>query len=386
MYRDKTYAKIIGFFTFAFLFLSVFNSVGLCEDKTEELLKIKFDRFKVEIFPLIIPLKNGMAVPTYENMAITSALLSEEIGNVLAFDSKLNVVIFKTTRSTKPLEFRMPTKGSEIFFLVSFTETPQIMLVQGKTEDKIIKINGKYILGSLLTSIDLKPLGIVVKSDEVSEVLLVKAVESEIGKLIKMKPGWIGIQGQTVTEQLSKILLTNYGVVITNVYEGGPAYKAGLKRGDVIIEIDKTTVKTLKDLQDLLSTKFSEEKIQVKFLRDGSVREVSITLEEIPEELLPQKPQKDSIKGVELTEIPENVKKTLKTPIKGAYVSKVREDSNALGIIKEGDIIVEVNRKTVENLQEAQNALLSSSEQDMLILLYRQDSFQYVIIPYKKSR
>ncbi len=220
------------------------------------------------------------------------------------------------------------------------------MLVKGAINDSKILIQGKHIPGSLLISLDLIPLGIVTKSDTVSEVLLIKPFYSEINRLIKRKPGWLGLQGQTVTQELGKILLVSEGVVITNIYEGGPADKAGLKRGDVIVEADGSSIKELKNLQSIISTKFAGENINLKILREGIQKNFSVTVEEPPEILIQTKSSITSgIKGVEITEIPEKLKANLKKSITGALVKKISEDSPALGILKEDDIIVEINKK-----------------------------------------
>lgn len=93
-----------------------------------------------------------------------------------------------------------------------------------------------------------------------------------------------------------------------------------------------------------------------------------------------------SIKGVEITEIPENLKKSLKKSIKGVFVKKISEDSPALGILKNEDIIIEINKKSINSYKEFNEILQQSGNNDLLILVYRQDNFQYVIIPGQKSR
>lgn len=109
---------------------------------------------------------------------------------------------------------------------------------------------------------------------------MIKPFYSEINKLIKRKPGWLGLQGQTITAELGKIMSVSEGVVITNIYEGGPADKAKLRRGDVIVAADSFKITELKDLQNILSTKFAGETINLEIMKDGIKKDYSIILEE----------------------------------------------------------------------------------------------------------
>jgi len=278
--------------------------------------------------------------------------------------------------------FSKPSGTDEVFFLFDASQK-HIFIVKGKVKDKVVDIQGKKPPGSLLLSIDLKPLGIVTKSDETSEALLIASVSSEINKLIKRKQGWLGLQAQTVTQELGKVLSVNYGAVVTNIYEGGPSDKAGLKRGDVIIEADGLKIKELKDLQNLISTKFAGESVFLRVLRDGVQKDFPVVLEESPQTMIPSIPQ---IKGVEISDIPETVKSNLRKSVKGVFVKKMSEDSPALGILREGDIIVEINKKSITTQKEFNEAISQAGQNDLLILVYRQDSFQYVIIPLQRLR
>jgi len=388
MLTDKTYSKaVIRILILISIILFASNSLH-CEENFSTSIKNRFDRIYQRFSDSLIPLQEGVAVAIDKNYGILPATLVEKVKNpVVAIDSKLNLAVIKLERSFNPVIFEVPATKDEMFFLLTLLEEPSVLLVKGKFKDSKIEIQGKQIPGSLLLSLDLIPLGVVTESVSISEVLLIKPFYSEINKLIKRKPGWLGLQGQTVTNELGKILLVSEGVVITNIYEGGPSDRAGLKRGDVIIEADSFKVKELKDLQSIMATKFAGEIINLKVLRDGIQKDFSVTLEEPPETLLQAKPLYPSqLKGVEITEIPEKVRETLKKSIKGVFVKKVNEDSPALGILKDEDIIIEINKKPLNNLKDF-NELMSKTEgSDLLILVYRQDSFQYVIVPGQKSR
>lgn len=386
MFTNKGHTKTLVFFLFSIVIFLFFPLLSFGSDDLEKIIRSKIEEINKNFLPALITLENGIAVLFSENIALAPSSIIDDDKKILAIDSKLKISLFKTEGLKRGIEFKNPDKNSTIFFLLSRNESFNILLVNGKVEDNLIKVEGKHVLGSLLISIDLKPLGIVVQNDDnISEALVIKDSEQEIMKLINRKSGWLGIQGQTVTEDLKKILFTNYGVIVTNVYEGGPAYKAGIKRGDIIIEVDTLPIKDIKDLQNLMSTKFSGENIQLKIMRNNSKIEINLILEDPPEIINNIKPVSSSIPGLEITEIPISIKQTLRNNIKGVFINRVMESSPALGILKNGDIIVEINKKEVNNTQEFYE-MLSKSSGDLLILVYRQNNFQYVIIPSQKFR
>lgn len=401
--KNYTKALIIIFCLFLFLKASAF-----AEEDFKKQLNDRFNFIKDQLSWSVLPvvqdenpesLINAVAID--KNLAIIPA---NSIGGgqlslkdkpekvyVVAIDSGLNIAIVKIDRQLNPVKnFQTPSEKDNIFLLITVQDTPYIHIVKGKLQDKTIMIEGKYVPGSLLVSPDLLPIGIITRSDKISEALALNFFYSEIKKLFSQKPGWLGIQGQSITRDMEKIFLVSEGVVITNIYENGPSDKAGLKRSDVIVEVNGVKIKDLKSLQDFLATKFAGEVVNIKIMRDGSLKNISITLEEPPESLVSVKPMTISkapeIKGVEVTEIPETIKSGLRKSIKGVFVKKISENSPVLGILKEGDIVIEINKQPISSLKDFNEVMAQAGQRDLLVLVYRQDSFQYVIIPLQKSR
>lgn len=389
MFADKSYTKNIIALSISFLLTIILTNYSYCEDNIVKIMKDKVNIINQRISNSLIPLNNGIAIAIDKNHAIAPASAVEEIKNfsLIGLDSKLNLAILKLNRDLYPLSFVPPSKEDELFFLLTISEKPVTSLVKGYSEGNKIKIEGKYPDGSLLLSFNLSPIGIVIKSESISEVLLIHPLYSEINKMMNKKPGWLGLQAQTITQELSKILYVSEGIVITNIYDGGPSDKAGLKRGDVITEVDGLKIKEIKELQNIISTKFAGETITLKIYREDSQKILSVTLEEPPTKIaqIATSPL-SGIKGLNVTEIPESLKRNIPKSLKGVLVSKVEEDSPALGILRDGDIIIEVNKKAIENLREFNEIISKSIDKDLLILVYRKDNFQYVIIPGQKVR
>ncbi|ODA44636.1 HtrA protease/chaperone protein [Thermodesulfovibrio sp. N1] len=352
----------------------------------ENSLKDSIENIEKNFFSSLISLNKGIGVAIDKNIVIAPLDIVEGSKNIVAVDSKLNLVFLKIDKNLSPVSFQIPQKKNNIFFLLTLIEEPKILVVKGNIQESKAIIEGNHTAGSLLISPELNPLGIVIKSASNSEVLLLGNFYSDINRLIKRKPGWLGLQAQTVTNEIGRIIGISQGAIITNIYEGGPSDKAGLKRGDVIVEIDSIKVNNLNELQREISVKFAGETIELKVFREGIQKIFKVTMEEPPAQIgfTEIKPLLQ-IQGVEVSEIPEAVKTSLKRAVNGVFVKKVSENSHALGILKEGDIIVEINKKSLSNIKEFYELLTQSARQDLLILVYRQDSFQYVILPAQKS-
>ncbi len=89
---------------------------------------------------------------------------------------------------------------------------------------------------------------------------------AQYGQVVR---GWLGVEGQDVTpEILSKIGLKEVsGVLITEVFIDSPAYKAGIKIGDIITEIDSTKINDVRDVLNTIADSRPEQKVSIKGIR-----------------------------------------------------------------------------------------------------------------------
>lgn len=385
MFSHKGNTKTL-ILSLSFLLL-VCLSNSFASENLSTAIREKYDTIIEKYATSLIPLQRGIAVPLSNEIAISSIAVVEGSKNIVALDSKSKLAFIKIDRKAPAVQFKTPEPSQDIFFLLSLIQEPKIFLVKGKVQGKVIMIEGSHIPGSLLLSFDLSPLGIVTESSSLSEVAVVEAYKEEFSKFLKRKPVWLGIQAQTITAELARVLGQSSGIVITNVHEEGPSQKAGLKRGDIITEAENIKIKSIEDMQSFLSTRYPGEKINLTVVRDGAKRSFTVTLEEA-QDIVTKSTATEirSIRGVEITEIPESVRTNLKKTINGVYVRKVSEQSIALGILKENDIIIEINRKPINSLSDFNQAITQFEGRDLLILLYRGDSFQYVIVPAQISR
>jgi serine protease Do len=102
--------------------------------------------------------------------------------------------------------------------------------------------------------------------------------------------GWLGISISDVGEDLADRLATTFGpqagvgVVVVDVLKGGPAEGSPLRRGDVIIRVDKQAIWDVKQLQRTIRTKPINQRVMLTVLRDTSRVVVPVTIGAMPVE------------------------------------------------------------------------------------------------------
>ena len=77
---------------------------------------------------------------------------------------------------------------------------------------------------------------------------------------------------------MAKQLNMEEGLYIVEVNEFSPAEKAGLKAGDLIINVDGKRVKTFDELKEIKNSKEEGDTIKVEFIRDGQTKTTEVTL------------------------------------------------------------------------------------------------------------
>lgn len=112
------------------------------------------------------------------------------------------------------------------------------------------------------------------------------AIVDQIQRGGKVTRGWIGVSVQPIDDDLARSLGMNNtkGAMVAALVPGGPAEKAGLRQGDVILRIDGATVEDQRDLTRRVGAYGVGKTAQLDVLRDGSPRKVALRLAERPNE------------------------------------------------------------------------------------------------------
>src|SRR5215472_5527933 len=212
-------------------------------------------------------------------------------------------------------------------------------------------------------------------------VNLAREVMDQILKNGKVTRAYLGIIPQDVTPSIAKAIGQSEprGVLVGDVSPNSPAQASGLQRGDIILEVNGKPVANANELRMTISMMQPGANIKVKVLRNGSERELSLKLAEMPTECA--KVESDggddstkALQGVEVANLTPRTAERLGLPAStnGVVVADIDPSSKiADSGLRKGDVIQEVNHQAVKNVSEFQSAVKNAGS-DPLLLVNRQ--------------
>lgn len=216
---------------------------------------------------------------------------------------------------------------------------------------------------------------------------MAKVVMENLIKKGKVVRGWLGVSIQAITPELAKQfgLQSEKGVLVSDVMEDSPAEKAGLKRGDIILELDGKEFSEPSALRNAVAVIPPGKEVTIKILREGKQITTKAVIAELPAGLQKMSaPSEGPLKGIQVQDITPEVRRSLQLPkrVTGVIVVDVAEGSPAEGFIVENDVIMEINRKKVNNTKDYATITGSlKKNQGVMLLIYRNGSTIYLTIP-----
>ena len=220
---------------------------------------------------------------------------------------------------------------------------------------------------------------------------MVKSVMESLIKTGKVVRGWLGVSIQKVTPELARQfdLKDEVGALIGDIIEESPADKAGLQRGDIILEYNGRKIEEPTMLRNMVANTLPGDQHTVTVLRDGKTRTVTVTIGELPSDL--QQPvetgdYQNVMKGISVQDMSPELTKKLKIPdkIKGVIISDVDEGSVGAGVLNQGDVIQEINRKKVSDVKSYKEIVAKiPTEESVLLLIFRGGSSLFVTLSQK---
>jgi serine protease Do len=219
---------------------------------------------------------------------------------------------------------------------------------------------------------------------------LVRSVAEQIVNTGRVERGFLGVAPQDLTEELTSQFGAERGALISQVTEESPAARAGLKAGDVITKVNDVEIRDARNLLLTVSQIAPNTEVTIEFLRDGKTQTAKTRLARRDDESLARNEVAPSrgkdigvLNGVSVGDITSQLRDQLQLPsnIKGAIITGVEPDSpSAKQGLREGDVILDLNRKAVSNAEEAVKLSEEIKGPQVLVRIWRNGRTSYVAI------
>tara|TARA_R110000764_G_scaffold11709_1_gene35049 strand:- start:2830 stop:4278 length:1449 start_codon:yes stop_codon:yes gene_type:complete len=192
---------------------------------------------------------------------------------------------------------------------------------------------------------------------------LVKRISKQLIEHGKVRRSWLGVNVQDADAALVKAYKAKGkgGVIVTRITDDGPADKAKLEVGDLVLSFDGKAIASVREMTRLISDAPIGKTVALSIIRDGKARNVSVTLGELADDddakggsVLPDMPASSNDLGAELQSIDDDIRRRFGIPkdVEGVVVTSVSARGRAFGKLSRGDVIVEVNFAKVSTVTD----------------------------------
>jgi serine protease Do len=220
---------------------------------------------------------------------------------------------------------------------------------------------------------------------------MAKEILPQLEKNGKVVRGWLGVGVQPVTADLADALHleTQQGALVSQVTPKGPAEKAGLESGDVIVRFGSKPIEKMRELPRAVAATTPGTKADVEIVRDGKHLKKSVVISELAEEkperetpaAEPSDDQGSTAFGFDISEVPEELRRQLDLGTKGAaMISQIYPGGSAENAgLEVGDVIEEVDRKRVKDAMDVEKKLRAAGDKALLSVTRNDASFLVVV-------
>lgn len=196
----------------------------------------------------------------------------------------------------------------------------------------------------------------------------------------KVARGWLGIGIQDLTANLREFYgCPNGGAIVTQIHEGSPASKSGLKEEDVIVAVDGQPVKDTWELQKAIADRKPGTVVTLRVIRGKKPVNVKVRLGEMPAKYAGLEPKEKkaeakekAVLGLTVRDITPELRQAEDLPdVEGVVVVRVSPDSPAADRLEPGDIITKINDTPIKSVDDYDAALRQARREKAKFLVVK---------------
>jgi serine protease Do len=215
---------------------------------------------------------------------------------------------------------------------------------------------------------------------------MAKDIISQLKSKGEVTRGWMGVGIQDLTPELAEYYKVKgeTGVLVTQIFEGDPADKAGIKTNDIITAVNGEPVTSSRELSRRIAALRVGQKAEITIMRDGREKTVTVETAKRQEEqtLASKESESDDKLGLSLQALEPDMAARLgyDETEKGVLVTGVESGSKAdKAGVQQGDLVKEINRKPVAGMEEFRKQLNQVKKGDPIMLLLKRGQSGFVV-------
>jgi serine protease Do len=230
---------------------------------------------------------------------------------------------------------------------------------------------------------------------------MAKNVVAQLREYGRARRGWLGVRIQEVTPEIAESLGLHdpNGAMVAGVSDDGPAAKAKIHNGDIILRFNNEDVKSWHNLPRIVAETAIGQNVPVTIWRDGKQQDIQVSVAELPDDQAqqasatvpakPVTPQPAQIAGLGLSLAPitddAKSKYQLNADQKGVVITNITPNSPAADRgLRPGDVIVEVQQEAVNSpsdVQDRVDRIRKQNRRSVLMLVQGQDGLRWIPLP-----
>jgi len=220
-------------------------------------------------------------------------------------------------------------------------------------------------------------------------VNMAKSVMDAIIKEGHVTRGYLGVSIQDLTPDLAGALNLKQttGALVTEVLKDTPAGKAGIEREDLITAINGKEVNGALQLRNMVASDSPGTDVTLTVIRNGSEKSIKVTVGKRPVETEVAQAKTGRELGFEITNLTDDIRQQYDIEEDhGVLVTTVDPASHAHeNGLRPGAVIIEVNRRPVENVEEFERQVAAATGKNLLLLVKYQGGTRYIVVPAEES-